>query len=54
MSFGVAVRNAVSIGLGGIATLFSGTVDRSLTVNNLLTESGATLVQEDGDYILLE
>jgi hypothetical protein len=54
MSFGVALRNAVSIGLGGIATLFSGTVDRSLTVNNLLTESGANLVQEDGDYILLE
>jgi hypothetical protein len=27
MSFGIAVRNAVSIGLGGIATLFSGTID---------------------------
>jgi len=54
MSFGIAVRNAVSIGLGGIATLFSGTIDTSLTVDNLLTESGANLVQENGDYILVE
>jgi hypothetical protein len=54
MSFGVALRNAVSIGLGGIATLFSGTTDTSLTVDNLLTESGANLVQENGDYILVE
>jgi len=54
MSFGIAVRNAVSIGLGGIATLFSGTFDTSLTVDNLLTESDANLVQENGDYILLE
>jgi hypothetical protein len=54
MSFGVALRNAVSIGLGGIATLFSGTFDNSLTADNLLTESGANLVQENGDYILVE
>jgi hypothetical protein len=54
MSFGVALRNAVSIGLGGIATLFSGTFDNSLTVDNLLTESDANLVQENGDFILLE
>jgi hypothetical protein len=54
MSFGLAVRNAVSIGLGGIATLFSGTIDNSLTVDNLLTESGANIVQENGDFILLE
>jgi hypothetical protein len=54
MSFGIAVRNAVSIGLGGIATLFSGTIDTSLTVDNLLTESGENLVQENGDYILVE
>jgi hypothetical protein len=54
MSFGVALRNAVSIGLGGIATLFSGTIDAGLAVDNLLTESDANLVQENGDYILLE
>jgi len=32
MSFGVALRNAVSIGLGGIATLFSGTIDNIIEV----------------------
>lgn len=54
MSFGVALRNAVSIGLGGIATLFSGTIDAGSAVDNLLTESDANLVQENGDFILLE
>ena len=54
MSFGVAFRNAVSIGLGGVATLFSGTYDKSLVLDNLLTESSENLVQENGDYILLE
>jgi hypothetical protein len=54
MSFGVGVRNAIAIGLGGIVSLFSGTFDRDLTVSNLETESGANLVQEDGSYILLE
>jgi hypothetical protein len=54
MSFGIAVRNAVSIGLGGIATLFSGTIDAGLAVDNLLTESDANIVQENGDFILLE
>lgn len=54
MSFGIAVRNAVAIGLGSIASLFSGTYDNSLTADNLLTESGANLVQENGDYILVE
>jgi hypothetical protein len=54
MSFGIAVRNALSIGLGGIATLFSGTIDAGLAVDNLLTESDANLVQENGDFILLE
>lgn len=54
MSFGVGLRNAVAVGLGGIISLFSGTFDRDLTVSNLETESGANLVQEDGDFILLE
>lgn len=54
MSFGVAMRNAVAIGLGGIATLFSGTRDSGASANNLLTESGDNLVQEDGGLILLE
>jgi hypothetical protein len=54
MSFGIAIRNAVSIGLGGIATLFSGTIDSSSAADNLLTESDANLVQENGDFILVE
>ena len=54
MSFGVALRNALSLGLGGIATLFSGTRDSGASVGNLLTESSDNLVQEDGGLILLE
>jgi hypothetical protein len=54
MSFGVALRNSVAIGLAGIATLFSGTLDSGASVGNLLTESGENLVQEDGGQILLE
>jgi hypothetical protein len=54
MSFGVALRNSVALGLGGIATLFSGTRDSGASVSNLLTESGDNLIQEDGGLILLE
>ena len=54
MSFGVALRNAVGLGLGGIITLFTGTLDSGASVGNLLTESGNNLVQEDGGQILLE
>jgi hypothetical protein len=54
MSFGVALRNSVAIGLAGIATLFSGTRDSGASVGNLLTESSDNLVQEDGGQILLE
>jgi len=52
MSF-LAVRNAVGIGLGGIITLFGGRGSEQAQ-SNLLTESGANLVQEDGGLILLE
>ena len=54
MSFGVALRNSVAIGLAGIATLFSGTRDSGASASNLLTESSDNLVQEDGGLILLE
>jgi hypothetical protein len=54
MSFGVALRNAVGLGLGGIVTLFTGTLDRASLVNNLLCENNDNLVQEDGGLILLE
>jgi hypothetical protein len=54
MSFGVALRNSVAIGLAGIATLFSGTRDSGVSASNLLTEDSDNLVQEDGGLILLE
>ena len=54
MSFGVALRNSVALGLGGIATLFSGTRDSGASVSNLLCENGDNLVQEDSGLILLE
>jgi len=56
MSFGVALRNALGIGLGGVATLFTGTRGGSTppATNSLLCENGDNLVQEDGGLILLE
>ena len=54
MSFGVGLLNAVAIGLGGVISLFSGDFDEDIAVSNLETESGADLVQENGDFILLE
>ena len=53
MSFGVAFRNAVGLGLGGIISLFGGRGNEHAQ-GNLLTESGDNLVQEDGGLILLE
>ena len=53
MSFGVAFRNAVGLGLGGIISLFGGRGGEQAQ-SNLLTESGDNLVQEDGGLILLE
>lgn len=54
MSWGVALRNSVAIGLAGVATLFSGTRDSGASVGNLLTEVGDNLTQEDGGMLLLE
>jgi hypothetical protein len=54
MSWGVALRNSVAIGLAGVVTLFSGTRDSGASVGNLLTEAGDNLVQEDGGMLLLE
>jgi len=51
--FGPDLRNAVAIGLGGIATLFSGR-GNDQAQDDLLTESNDNLVQEDGGLILLE
>lgn len=52
MSWGVGLRNGVAIGLGSIISLFSG-YGRDQEFNNLATESGANLVQEDGSFILV-
>ena len=54
MSWGVGLRNAVALGLGGIVTLFSGTRDSGASVGNLLCENGDNLVQENNGLILLE
>jgi len=52
MSF-LAARNAIGIGLGGIISLFGGR-NSEQSQSNLLAENGNFLVQEDGDFILLE
>jgi hypothetical protein len=53
--FGVDIRNSLAIGLGGIISLLSGFgQNQNQNENNLLTESGNNLVQEDGGLILLE
>jgi hypothetical protein len=53
VSFGVALRNSVALGLGGIVALFSG-YGPNQAQGNLETENGDSLVQEDGGLILLE
>jgi hypothetical protein len=52
MSFGVAFRNAVALGLGGIISFFGGRGNEQAQ-DNLLTESSDNLVQEDEGQILL-
>jgi hypothetical protein len=52
MSFGVGLRNGVAIGLGSVISLFSG-YGRDQAYDNLATESGLNLVQEDGAFILV-
>lgn len=51
--FGMPIRNGVSIGLGSVISFLSGYADATVQ-NNLLTEIGDNLVQEDGGLILLE
>jgi hypothetical protein len=52
MSWGVGLRTGVAIGLGSIATFFSG-YGRDQAFGNLATESDANIVQEDGSFILV-
>ena len=51
MSFGVGLRTSVAIGLGSVISFFSG-YGRDQAYDNLATESGLNLVQEDGAFIL--
>ena len=48
-----ALRNAIGLGLSGIASLFGGRGFEQAQ-GNLLTEASNNLVQEDGGLILLE
>ena len=43
---------SVAVGIGGIASFFSG-YGRDQEFGNLITESGANLVQEDGGFIIV-
>ena len=52
MSWGVGLRTGVAVGLGSIATFFSG-YGRNQEFGNLITESSNNLVQEDGSFILV-
>ena len=52
MSWGVGLRTGVAIGLGSIATFFSGYA-RDQEFGNLVTESSDNLVQEDDSFIIV-
>ena len=51
MSWGGGLRTGVAIGLGSIATFFSG-YGRDQEFDNLITEANDNLIQEDGSFIL--
>jgi hypothetical protein len=53
MSWGVGVRNGIAVGLGSLIS-FVGGYARDIIFENLETEAGDNLVQEDGGLILLE
>jgi hypothetical protein len=53
MSYGVALRNGVALGLEGIVAL-SSSYGPNQQQGTLLTETGDNLVQEDGGLLLLE
>jgi hypothetical protein len=52
MSFGVGLRTGIALGLGNIATFFSG-YSRDQEFGNLITENNNNLVQEDGGFIIV-
>jgi hypothetical protein len=52
MSYGVALRNGITLNLGGIVALFLG-YGSDEDQGHLLTEGGDNLVQENGGLLLL-
>ena len=52
MSWGVGLRNAIGLGLGGVISFFSG-YGQDQALNNLATEADDNLVQENGSFILV-
>lgn len=53
MGFGGVPTNGMALGLGAVASLFSG-YGPDQAQGNLETEIGDNLVQEDGGLLLLE
>lgn len=52
MSWGIGDRVGIAIGIGSLATFFSG-YGRDQEFGNLATEAGDNLVQEDGGFIIV-
>ena len=52
MSWGVGLRTGVAVGLGSLASFFSG-YGRDQEFGSLATEASANLVQEDGGFIIV-
>jgi len=52
MSWGVGLRVGVAIGIGSLATFFSG-YGRDQELDNLITESSDNLIQENDSFILV-
>ena len=52
MSWGVGLRNAIGLGLGGVISFFAGYA-QDQALNNLATEADDNLVQENGSFILV-
>jgi hypothetical protein len=49
MSFGVALRNAVSLGLGGIISFVTGGVS-----SGVITVTGSILLEDNASFLLME